>query len=54
MGTLEDLKLDREHVAHLLYECRDGHHPATQEDGANLQRELAELDAKIARLTIQG
>ncbi len=51
MDTEEDLRLDREHVAHLLYECRDGRHPATQENEADLQRELEELDAKIARLT---
>jgi len=54
METLEDLKLDREHLAHLLYECRDGRHPATQENEADLHRELDELDAKIARLTSQA
>ena len=48
MDTLEDLQLDREHVAHLLYECRDGRHPATHDNKADLQRELEELDAKIA------
>lgn len=52
--TPEDLKLDREHLAHLLYECRDGRHPATQETEADLQRELEGLDAKIARLTSQA
>lgn len=51
--TEEDLRLDREHVAHLLYERRDGRLPATQEREADLQRELAERDAKIARLTSQ-
>lgn len=51
MDTEEDLRLDRDHLAHLLYECRDGRHPATQENEADLQRELEELDAKIARLT---
>lgn len=51
MDTEEDLRLDREHVAHLLHECRDGRHPATQENESVLQRELEELDAKIARLT---
>lgn len=54
MDTLEDLRLDRAHLAHLLYECRDGRHPATQENEADLQRELEELDAKIARLTSQA
>lgn len=54
MDALEDLRLDREHVAHLLYECRDGRHPATQENVADLQRELEELDAKIVRLTSQA
>jgi hypothetical protein len=34
MDTEEEVRLDREHVAHLLYECRDGRHPATQEDQA--------------------
>ena len=53
VDTLEDLRLDRDHVAHLLYECRDGRHPATQENEADLQRELEELDAKIARQTSQ-
>lgn len=48
MDTLEDLRLDR---AHPLYECR---HLATQENEADLQRELDELDAKIARLTSQA
>lgn len=52
--TEEDLRLDREHVAHLLYECRDGRHPATKEKEADLQRELAELDAKIAGVTSQA
>lgn len=51
MDTEEDLRLDREHVAHLLYECRDGLHPATQEKEADLKSELEELDAKIAHLT---
>ncbi|MNG41381.1 hypothetical protein D3C84_1305300 [compost metagenome] len=51
MDTEEEVRLDREHVAHLLDECRDGRHPATQENEADLQRELEELDAKIARLT---
>jgi len=51
METLDDLKLDREHLAHVLYECRDGRHPATRENQADLQRELEELDAKIACLT---
>lgn len=51
---LDDLRLDRAHVAHLLYECRDGHHPATQENEADLQRELEDLDAKIARLLHQA
>ena len=51
MDAEEDLRLDREHVAHLLHECRDGRHPNTQENEAGLQRELEELDAKIARLT---
>lgn len=51
MDTLEDLRLDREHVAHLLYECRDGHHPATLDNEADLQRELTELDRKIALLS---
>lgn len=54
MDTPEDLRLDREHLAHLLYECRDGRHPATQENEADLQRELEKLDAKIARLTSQA
>jgi len=49
MENLEDLRLDREHLAHLLYECRDGHHPATRENEADLQRELDELDSKLAR-----
>jgi len=53
-GGLDDLRLDREHVAHLLYECRDGRHPATQENEADLQRELEELDAKIAHLPYQA
>ncbi len=53
METLANLKLDREHIAHLLYECRDGRHPATQENQSDLQRELEELDATIARLTEQ-
>lgn len=51
MDTLEDLRLDREHVAHLLYECRDGRHPATLDNEADLQRELKELDTKIAMLS---
>ncbi len=51
MDTLEDLKLDREHVAHLLYECRDGRHPATLDDDTSLQQELEELDRKIALLS---
>jgi hypothetical protein len=51
MDTLENLRLDREHLAHLLYECRNGRHPATQENEADLQRELDELDTKIARQT---
>ncbi len=54
MVTEEGLRLDREHVAHLLYECRDGRHPATQEKEADLLRELAELDAKIARVSSQA
>lgn len=53
METLANLKLDREHIAHLLYECRDGRHPATQENQSDLQRELDDLDATIARLTEQ-
>jgi hypothetical protein len=52
--TEEDLRLDREHVAHLIDECRDGRHPATQDKEADLRRELAELDAKIARVTGQA
>lgn len=51
MDTLEDLRLDREHVAHLLYECRDGRHPATLDNETDLQRELTELDRKIALLS---
>lgn len=50
METLANLKLDREHIAHLLYECRDGRHPATQENQSDLQRELDELDATIVRM----
>ncbi|MNT42354.1 hypothetical protein D3C71_2003670 [compost metagenome] len=54
MDTLENLRLDREHVAHLLYECRNGRHPATQDNEADLQRELEELDAKIASQASQA
>lgn len=54
MDTIEDLRLDRDHLAHLLYECRDGRHPATQESEADLQRELEELDAEIARQSSQS
>lgn len=53
METLANLQLDREHIAHLLYECRDGRHPATQENQSDLQRELDQLDTTIARLTQQ-
>ena len=51
MDTLEDLRLDREHVAHLLYECRDGRRPATLDNETDLQQELKELDRKIALLS---
>lgn len=51
MDTLEDIKLDREDVAHLLYECRDGRHLATLDDETSLQQELDELDRKIALLS---
>lgn len=51
MDTLEDLKLDRVHVAHLLYECMDGRHLATLDDETSLQQELDELDRKIALLS---
>lgn len=50
MDTLDDLKLDREHLAHLLDECHEGRHPATQENEADLQRELDELDAVISTM----